>query len=341
MTQTDPRVTVSIVTWNSRQHLRTCFEALERQTYTSFQILVVDNASADGTVAWLEEHYPQINILRNTRNFGYCRAHNQAIRLTKSDFVLVLNADVVLAEDWITRAVTWMDNHPETGSYGGLLGRYTYSSDELKEVNVSAIIDSAGLRLDRQRHAVDRGSGQAANDQFRQAEEVFGFSGACVLHRRTALDSVAFQQQVFYEPFFAYKDDVDLAWRLQRLGWQAWFDPAAKAWHHREIQGVDSSRNSALAKNYRRRKSMIASLSYRNHWAMLLTYESWSTWWRDGLLIAWYEFRKAGFLLVTRPRVLRGFFIALSWWPALQARRRWLAEHAKRSSLAVRQAWIR
>ncbi len=332
------RVTVQVVTWNSLTHLPFCLDAVGHQAFQPVQIMLMDNASADGTVRWLEEHYPQVNLLRNTRNYGFCRAHNQGIRLSRADYVLLLNPDVILEPDWLARGVAYLDQHPAVGSYGGKILRYQYSTDELKDVRKSGIIDSAGLQVFRSRHAIDRGSGQNDHGQFGRAESVFGQSGACVLLRRTALESIRWQQEYLDEDFFAYKDDLDLAWRLQRRGWESWYDPAARAYHHREIRGLAKRGNLALARNQRRRQALITLASYRNHLSMLVKHETWATLWRDSPWIGWYEVRKFGWLLLTQPVMLtRALRQAIRVWPRMRTKARDLNRNSRRSPLEVRQ----
>lgn len=340
MTQVPSRVSIHMVVWNSLTHLSSSLEALRQQTFTDWKLLLVDNASVDQTLPWLQEHYPQFHVLRNTRNLGFCHGHNQALRLTDSVYVLVLNPDVVLSADWLARGVAWLDQHEEYGSFAGLLQRFEYSADELKEVIVSDIIDSAGLQGWRSRHFIDRGSGQSSRDQHYPAGPVFGHSGAAVLYRRSALETVRWHDEYFDEDFFAYKDDVDLAWRLQRLGWDSWFDPDAVAYHHRGTKGQAQTSSLALAKNHRRHQQFIRVYSFRNHWWMLMKMERWSTVWRDGLWISWYEFRKIMYFLIFHPSTLRSCPAILRGWPRMRQKRRLLNRQSKRSALAVRQWFL-
>ncbi|MBI2984525.1 MAG: glycosyltransferase family 2 protein [Candidatus Kerfeldbacteria bacterium] len=335
-----PLVTVQIVTWNSLTHLPSCLAAIMQQRGPARQLMIVDNASVDNTVHWLEEHFPHLNLLRNTRNLGFCRAHNQALRLSKSPYVLILNPDVILQPDWLERGINYLEGHPPAGSFGGKLLRYHYSADELKEVVPSGIIDSTGLHCFRNRQVSDRGSGQADRGQYDQAGEVFGISGACLLLRRSALESIRWHDEYLDEDFFAYKDDVDLAWRLQRLGWSSWYDPQAVAYHYRTVRGLDTIRNVALSKNYRSRHQMISFYSYRNHWLLLAKHERRSTWWLDGPWISWYELRKFAFLLLTQPRTLQAIGSVIRLWPRIRRKARLLEHHARRSPLAIRSWFV-
>src|SRR5689334_15634187 len=132
MTQSNPLVSVHIVAWNGMTHLPSCLQSLMQQHYQHFNIMVVDNGSVDSTVSWLASEYPQVHLLRNARNLGFCRGHNQAIRITESPYVLCLNQDMVLTPEWLTQAVATLEQRPDVGAVGGKLVRYSYSEEELK-----------------------------------------------------------------------------------------------------------------------------------------------------------------------------------------------------------------
>lgn len=335
-----PRIAIHLVTWNSMTHLAHCLDAVAQQLTPEMTVMIVDNASIDGTVAWIEEHYPHVHLLRNTRNLGYCQAHNQALRLTASDYVLMLNPDVQLGPDWLAQGLSYLDQHPAAGAFGGKLRRFTYTDDELKEVVHSSIIDSTGLQVNRSRHTVDRGSGQADDGQFDQAQTVFGFSGACVLYRRAALESVRFRDEYLDQDLFAYKDDLDLSWRLQRQGWEAWYEPRAVAHHHRTVQGTSRTSDRLIAKNHRSRGRFNSYYSYRNHWLVLMKNETWSTIWRDGLWIGAYELKKFLFLTVTGAPSVTGLLHAWRRWPLMRRKGAVLNRQAKRSALEVRRWFL-
>lgn len=330
-----------MVTWNSITHIPTSLEALLGSSVAErLTTMIVDNASVDGTVPWLEERYPQIHLLRNTRNLGYCRAQNQALRLTESDYVLAINPDVVVTPEWIQRGLDWLSAHPDYGSYGGKTLRFSYTSDELKEVVHSGIIDSTGLRVQRSRHTVDRGAGEQDAGQFDSPGDVFGFSGAIVLYRRRALDSILWRDECFDADIFAYKDDLDISWRLQRRGWKAYYDPSAVAYHYRQIKGISATSDKLIAKNHRSRSKFNSYYSYRNHWLVLMKNETWSTLWRDFPWIFFYEFKKFVFLTLTGQPSFAALRSAFALWPLMRQKAKMIRHQAQRSSLDIRQQWF-
>ena len=326
--------------WNGIVHLPTCFQSIEKQTNKNFSILVVDNGSLDGSVAWIRVNVPHAYILQNNRNLGFADAHNQAIRLSKAPYVLCLNQDFLLEPQWIESAVTYLDAHPEVASYGTRIVRYSYNEQALTGVDISGIIDSTGLRVTRSRHAFDRDSGRRTEDRAPHSEFVFGLSAACVMYRRSALESVRYQDEYFDDDFFAYKEDVDLSWRLQRAGWSAWYDDTITAYHHRSIRGQNSVSSLKLAQSHRHRTAINTRLSYRNHQLMLLKNETAGTFWPDSIQIVWYEFRKFVFLLFTGPKTLNAWVDVWRLAGRMRKKKAIIRQHARRSAGEVRQWFI-
>lgn len=272
-----PKVSVQIVTWNSLRYIFDCLESLMRQTYRDFSIVIIDNGSEDGTVEFLREQYPTVSILQNFKNNGFTKANNQGIHLAKGQYVLVMNPDVILADDYLENIVNCADQYPEAASFGGkvlkLFSDNTNVEEEsnLRKVIKSRIIDSAGLLMYRSRKAANRGEGAIDRGQYERVEEVFGHSGACVLYRKPALDEIMIRNEYYDQDFFAYKEDVDLAWRLRLYGWSAWYTPKAISYHHRRFAATKSGRG--LKTVVRSRRSVSPSLriaSFKNHHLMLV-----------------------------------------------------------------------
>ncbi len=268
------------------------------------RILVIDNGSVDESVAWMQANVPQAYVLRNNRNLGFCRAHNQGFRLANTKYVLCLNQDVVLDTKWIATSVRILEEHPKIGALGGVTVRSELDDTSLTGVVDSGIIDSTGIVVNRSRHAVDRDSGLKLSELNREAGSVFGLNAACIVFRVAALESIRYKDEFFDDDFFAYKDDVDTSWRLRRAGWDCWFDPSLIAYHHRSVRGRDTAGSVQLARQHRRRTLLNTWYSYRNHLLLLIKNETPATFWPDALWILWYELRKFIFLLLTKPKAL-------------------------------------
>lgn len=226
-------VTVGIVSWNSETDLGACLESVRRQTHQPIELLVVDNASGDGTRSILERLTTPDERQFLDNNRGFSAGHNLAIERSRGDFYLCLNPDVTLSSRFVEHMVARLLDAPTIGSASGKLLR----------ADARGTIDSAGIRmLPSQRH-LDRGAGEPDGLEFDQPALIFGASGAAAFYRRTMLDDVRVSGEVFDPDFFAYREDADLAWRAQLMGWKCLYVPEAVATH---VRRVTPERRSAL-----------------------------------------------------------------------------------------------
>jgi GT2 family glycosyltransferase len=216
------RVTIVLVTWNSARYLPRCLEGIAHQTHRDFELIVVDNASADDSVALAAPFATR--IIRNDSNRGFSAAVNQAVAIATGEFVLLLNPDCHLTPEYIERCATAFAD-PRVGSATGRLMRARGPA-----IEPTPEIDSMGMRMTRSgRHLdIQHGDGDVPF-------EVFGVSGAAAMHRLEFLRDAAIGGEVCDEDFFAYREDADLAWRGRLFGWRAMCVPAAIAYHVRRV----------------------------------------------------------------------------------------------------------
>ena len=246
-----PEIQIQLVTWNSRPHLERLFIGIKKQTGVNFNVVVIDNASSDDTVKWLEANEPGIKIIKNKTNRGFAAAHNQGFAICEAPYVLVLNPDTELQGGYLAEVLMVMESDDKIASVQGKLYR------ELPGEGKYGIIDSCGLKMRALGQVVDIGQNQPDKGDFGAQKQIFGATGACALYRVSALKAVADKHGIFDERFGSYKEDVDLAWRLKRAGWQAVFTPQAVAWHERGVGKGD------------KRSWRIRYLSLRNHLLMI------------------------------------------------------------------------
>jgi len=339
---------VNIVTWNSRHYLPEALASIDAQTYRDFYLLVIDNASTDGTVEFIRAHYPNVAVLRNHQNCGFARAHNQGIAYAKAHLaaergeplVLVTNPDVVLEPDCLEKLVAGIDARPDAGSAGGKLLKITKGRGELDEPVKTDRLDSTGLLVRTTRQVVDRGAGEKDVGQHDRMEEVFGITGALTLFRLRALEDAAWRGEYYDEDMFAYKEDVDLAWRLRLRGWTALYVPAARAYHYRAAAGGEKARWRELAAGRRRRPSYVNRLSARNQLLLLVKNEQAANWWRHFPRICGWELAKAAYALFAQPRVCRAYFSFLRLLPRALAKRRHIMKNARVSAREIRKWFV-
>ena len=244
-------VSVNIVTYNSRQYIKQCIECVYKQVYKKFSIVVIDNCSSDDTVS-ICKHFP-LRIIQNSVNMGYAAAHNQGIGLTESKYVLTLNPDVFLRPKFLYQMVSVVEKDVHIGSACGLLLRTDHVSESPK------IIDGAGLFMRKNRRQGLLYEGKPIR-LTPQANYIFGPDGSAAFYRRTMLEDVAIHKEIFDEDFFMHKEDVDLAWRAQRAGWESVFVPKAIAVHIRTFR---SGKRQVVPPTIQR-------ISLRNRYLLLL-----------------------------------------------------------------------
>ncbi len=285
----EPRITISIVTWNHESSITQCIESIVKQTYHNYEIRITDNGSSDRTVEAIRNFHP-ISLVVNPTNVGFSKAHNQVIHQSTADYALIMNPDVFLPPTFLETLVGFAEKHNDGGSFGGKLLR----PESLSETMKGGIVDTTGLILSRNLQVTNRGEGEIDTGQFGIAGKVFGHSGALVLLKRKALKTVAIGSEYFDEDFFAYKEDADFAWRLQTAGYPAYYDPQAVAYHMRAVK----------ASARKMRSVRIRQLSYKNHLLLIFKNESLHHLFFNSPWIITYELKKFLYLLFFEPRSL-------------------------------------
>lgn len=313
------------------KYLPEALASLERQTYRDFSFILVDNASTDKADEEVRTLFPRAVVLRNTHNLGFSRAHNQAITYAKARLVpangelamLIMNPDVVLEPEFLAEAVEALKRKPEAGSICGKLLRMVPISDgAIIEGEKTHTLDSAGLRVRKTRRVSDRGSGEQDGTAYDSTTEVFGPSGALALYRMKALESVAIGDEYFDNDLFAYKEDVDLAWRMRLRGWVSYYAPRAIAYHYRTARGKDKASIFAIARGRGSKSNMVNFLSYRNHLLVLAKNEQTVNTLIHLPYILWYELMKFLFAVFVEPRTMRAIPSLFSLLPSMWRKRR-------------------
>jgi len=223
---------ISIVTHNDAATLRLCLESLARLE-TPARVKVWDNASADGSAGIAQGL--EVPVTACPDNLGYCGGHNRNIQGEEFDFVLFMNADVILAPDFLARLLPVFEHSPETGMAVGKLLRMDELGCPVLE-NGFPVLDSTGIVFHRNQRHLDRGSGEPDTGRYDRREAVFGGTGAALLCSRRLVEDLKIRGEFWDEDFFAFREDADLAWRARLLGWQAVYEPSARALHRRHVR---------------------------------------------------------------------------------------------------------
>jgi GT2 family glycosyltransferase len=213
-----PLVSVIIVNWNGKIYLGECLKSLRNQTFLYFEVIVVDNGSTDGSLEYIQSHFPGFGrILRNQENVGFARGNNQGIRMAQGKYVVLLNNDAQAESNWLEELVKVAEEDQQVGMLASKI--YLQGSARMID-NVGHLIYRDGLNRGRGRLEVDQG-------QFDEKEEVLFPSGCAALYRREMLEEIGF----FDEDFFAYGDDTDIGLKGRLAGWKCLYVPSAIVYH--------------------------------------------------------------------------------------------------------------
>ncbi|MBM3262399.1 MAG: glycosyltransferase family 2 protein [candidate division Zixibacteria bacterium] len=211
-----PRVSVVVVNWNRKEYLARCFEAVLTQRYPNIETILVDNGSHDGSVELVKERFPNVRLIALDTNRGFAQANNIGISASSGVFVMTLNNDTQMAPDCISTLVEALEGHPEIYACAPKI----ISFDE------PPLIVNAGIGA-KDHMPTDRGGGEPDDGRYDRVEEVFGPNAGAGLYRRMVFETLG----GFDEDFFAYYEDVDLAWRARLAGWKCLYIPSAVCRH--------------------------------------------------------------------------------------------------------------
>lgn len=325
------RVAAIVVAWNSVDDLPDCLAALAAQDHDDLEVVVVDNASTDDTAellrAWWAGAPRPARVVTNPTNRGFAGGVNDGLAVLGADVeaVLLVNPDARAAPDLVRRCVEVLRTRPEVGSVQPRLVRPAAS-------DTPAVLDTTGHVFTTARLWRNRGEGEPDDGRHRDSGEVFGASGALVLHRRAMLDEVAWwhpdgSREVLTEDLFAFFDDVELDWRAQLFGWSCVYEPTATGIHERGGAGP-------------RRTTRVEALNYANRLLVVATCDDAGALLRAAPLVVVTTLLKTLELAVTEPRALpTAIGRLMRSLPAARHRRRQLRARARHPFAMVPARW--
>jgi len=301
-------VSVTIVTYNSGRFIKRCLESVLDQNYPFKEIIVVDNNSTDGTIDILEPFEDRCRIVYNEENIGFAAAQNQAISLSSAEWVLTLNPDVLLLQGFLEALVSAGSLDPRVGTVCGKLLTMTATFDFPEE----PLVDSTGIYFTPHLRHLDRGSLEVDNGHYRNYEYVFGATAAAALYRREMIEDIAVNGEFFDSDFFVYREDADVAWRAQLMGWKCLYAPYAKGYHVRK----------ALPGNRRALPPEINMHSVKNRFLLRMKNMTGDLYRRNFFSITARDIVVVGCCLVWEHTSLRAFPFLIRNWKSVIAKRR-------------------
>jgi len=220
----NPKVAVVILNYNGEKILPDYLPSVFQNLPENTELYLIDNASTDQSLLWVSQNYPEIKKIRLSQNYGFAEGYNKGLKQVNADYLILLNSDVKVTDDWITPLVKRVQqnpqimacqpkilsaNHPENFEYAGAAG---------------GMIDLLGYTFSRGRMLQ---TVEADLGQYNDARPIFWASGAAFLVNAAMFKSIG----GFDPDYFAHQEEIDLCWRIQRAGGEIWFEPESKVYH--------------------------------------------------------------------------------------------------------------
>ena len=361
MEKVKAKLAVSLVTSNAAKYLPFCLKSVFEQTFNDFSLLIIDNASGDNTVRYLKENYPQAPLVVHSKNLGFARSHNQAIAWSSTDYVMLLNQDVLLDKDYLARALEFLANHPEAAAVSGKILSWDFAANNLSpegglfpkgglfpEGEKTRLVDSLGLQIFKNHRVVEIGQGQQDEGQFNEIKEVFGVSGAAPIYRRSALDRVKITlaaglkiSEYLDEDFFSYKEDVDLAYRLRLAGFKSFYLPDCVCYHDRTAKGGADLSDKLTSLARKSKDKQVRIYSYKNHLLALLKNEFFGNFIKFFWPIVFYELKKLLYLCFFEQSTLAGLGMFFRQKKRALLKRKFIIKNIRKISASDLAKWYK
>jgi GT2 family glycosyltransferase len=235
------RLTAVVLNLDGQTLLQRMLPTLVSQDLADRRLILLDDGSTDGSPAWVARTFPDVEVVRNPGNLGVAVSFNRAVQIARgSDYLALLNNDLELESDYLSRLVDVLDAHPEAASVAG----------KMRSVRDPSRLDGAGDAFLWSSAATRRGYGELDEGQYDTPGEVFSACGGAAVYRMAAFADVG----LFDGDFFAYLEDIDWGFRAQLRGWSARYEPAAVV-HH--VGGATTSRNAGFFGMLQRRNQLL------------------------------------------------------------------------------------
>jgi len=255
-----PLISVVVLNWNGNRTIEECLKSLSEQTYHPLEILVVDNASTDGSADLVKVKFPEVKLIVNEKNLGFGGGNNVGIRASNGKYIMMLNNDTRLDP----RCIEELRNSIEKDN------RYGVCASKILLEYEDNLIDAAGIVVCPDGLSIGRGRLENG-DKYDEETEVFFASDCACLYRREMLDDIG----LYDEDFFAYADETDMGWRAHLAGWKCIYNPKAVVYHfHSASSGSYSPFKAFLVERNR------IWVAVKNFPVSLLIYGQFYTFWR-------------------------------------------------------------
>ncbi len=249
-----PKIAIIIINWNGKHLLKECLSSAENQDYDNFKIILADNGSKDGSVEFVKEKFPKVEVVELKENTGFAKANNigmhKAFEDPEIEYIALLNNDAMAEKSWLSEMVKVIKQDEKIGSVAPKILKYRRRD----------IVDSIGNMIHLDGTGISCCMNEVDNGQYNKIVEIFGVNGCSCLYSKKLLEDVQVDSDFFDSDFFLYLEEVDLNWRARLRGWKCFTAPSAVVYHkHSETTVlysplkafyVNRNRNFVIIKNY-------------------------------------------------------------------------------------------
>ena len=212
----EPLVSIIVLNYNAGKLLHNCINSIKKSNYKNFEIIVVDNISSDNSQNECKKRFPEIKLIQNNKNFGYCEGNNIGIRNANGEFIIILNPDTIVESTWIDEL---FEAYQEFGD-----GLY---QPKILSLNENNVIQSTGNMIHLFGFGFARDKGNKVVDKIEEIEKIGYASGTCLFTSREVVDKIG----LLDEFLFLYHDDLDFGWRAAQIGINSYYVPKSKVFH--------------------------------------------------------------------------------------------------------------
>lgn len=303
-------ISIIIPNYNGKEFLGPCLAALSKQTYTDFEIIVVDNGSTDRSVDFLKQNYPQVKLISLPENMGFSYAVNRGIEQSKGKYIALLNNDTKTDKRWLAEVVRVLEDNKEAG----------FCASKIFFMDRPNLINSAGDLYQRNGRARNIGLGETDTEQFNNSTVVFGACAAAAIYRRELFENIG----LFDEDYFVSYEDVDISFRAQLGGYKCLYVPNAIVYHH---GGGTTGKKKTPFGDYYSSKNLVNTLVKDMPVLLLFKYSPFIIWYQIrtlGIFIRGWHFGVAN---------MKGKFAAIGQLPKM-LKKRWEIQKNRRVPIA-------
>lgn len=268
------KTTVVIPNYNGKHFLGDCLTALSKQTQKEFCTFVIDNGSTDGSVDYIKTYFPEVQVIRYKKNYGFCKAVNQGIQMARTPYVLLLNNDTEVETRFVEELEQAMERHPKAFSVSSKMLRF-HERDR---------VDDAGDMYCLVGWQFQRGVAQLEQN-FSKEKQVFSACAGAAIYRREVFERIGY----FDESHFAYLEDMDIGFRARVYGYENWFCPTARVYH--VGSGTTGSKYNTLKVKLSARNSVYMNYKNMPFWMLVINFFPLLM----GYLVKWGFFIQKGF----------------------------------------------